>query len=79
MARLQPLVDPKNPPEKVDVGSFFSSFPRNETHTLFSGGPQWVVLGGGQKVYVENVYVLFLSLIPQKFPRLPAQRGGCSG
>ena len=29
---------------------------------LFSGGPKSGVLGGGQKVYVEKVYVLFLSL-----------------
>ena len=29
---------------------------------FFSGGPHWGVLGGGPEVYVENVYVLFLSL-----------------
>ena len=37
------------------------SFPGNEAHKLFSGGPKWGVLGGGQKVYVEKVYVLFPS------------------
>ena len=26
----------------------------------FSGGPKWVSLGGGQKVYVEKGYVLWL-------------------
>ena len=35
-------------------------FRGNEAHKLFSGGPKWGVLGGGQEVYVENVYVLFL-------------------
>ena len=29
---------------------------------FFSGCPKWRVLGGGQKVYVEKVYVLFPSL-----------------
>ena len=29
---------------------------------IFSGGPKWGVSGGGQKVYVERVSVLFLSL-----------------
>ena len=28
---------------------------------FFSGGPKSGVLGGGQEVYVEKVYVLFLS------------------
>ena len=40
------------------------SFPGNEAHpNFFSGGPKWGVLGGGHKVYVEKVYVLYLSLI----------------
>ena len=40
-------------------------FPGNEAHELFSGGPKWGVLGGGQqKVYVEKVFVLFLSPTP---------------
>ena len=30
-------------------------------HIIFSGGPKWGVLGGGQKVYIEKVYVLFRS------------------
>ena len=38
------------------------SFPGIEAHKLFSGGPEGGVLGGGQKVYVEKVYVLFPSL-----------------
>ena len=38
---------------------FLLSFPGNEAHKLFFWGPNWGVLGGGQKVYVEKVYVLF--------------------
>ena len=40
---------------------FLRPFPGNEAHKLFSGGPNWGVSGGGQKVYVEKVYVLFPS------------------
>ena len=40
---------------------FLCPFPGNEAHKLFSRGPKSGVLGGGQKVYVEKVYVLFLS------------------
>ena len=36
--------------------------PGNEAHKLLSKGPKSGVLGGGQKVYVERVYVLFPSL-----------------
>ena len=39
---------------------YLSPFPENEAHN-FSGGPKWGVLGGGQRVYVEKVYVLLLS------------------
>ena len=42
--------------------TFLCSFPGNEAHKLFSGGPNWGVLGGGGEVSVEKVYVLFLSL-----------------
>ena len=39
---------------------FLRFFPGNEAHKLFwGGGPKWGVLGRGQKVYVEKVYVLF--------------------
>ena len=48
---------------------FLRPFPGNEAHKLFSGDPKRGVLGGGQKVYVEKVYVLFLS------PNLAAQTG----
>ena len=41
---------------------FLRPFPGNEAHKFFSGGPKWGILGGWQKVYVEKVYVLFLSL-----------------
>ena len=38
------------------------SFPRKGgTEIFFLGGPKWGVLGGGQKVYVEKVYVLLRS------------------
>ena len=57
-----PFLTPKIP-ENVYVGPFLCSFPGNESHKLFSGVPQWDVLGGGQKVYVEKVYVLFPSPI----------------
>ena len=43
------------------------SFPGNEAHKLFSGGPKSKVLDGDQKVYVEKVYGLFLSLISEGF------------
>ena len=62
MARLGPPFGPKNLPEKVYVYvPLLRPFPGNEAHKLFSGGQKWGVLDGGQKVYVENVYVLFRS------------------
>ena len=39
---------------------FLRPFPGNEAHKLFAGGPISAVSGGGQKVYVEKVYVPFL-------------------
>ena len=57
-----PFLAPKNPPEKVYVGLFLRAFPGNKAHKLFSRGPKWGVLSGGQKVYVEKVYVLFRPL-----------------
>ena len=64
MARLGPRFSRPRSPEKVYVYvPLLRSFPGNEAHKLFSGGPKSGVLGGGQKVYVEKVYVLFLSLI----------------
>ena len=44
-------------------GPFLRSFPGNEAHILFTGGPKCGVLGGGQKVYVEKVYVFFPPLM----------------
>ena len=62
MARLGPLFGPKNLPEKVYVYvPLLRPFPGTEAHKLFSGGQKWGVLDGGQKVYVEKVYVLFRS------------------
>ena len=61
MARLGPR--PKKSPRKsLSWVHFLRPFPGNEAHKLFSGGPKWGVLGGGQIVYVEKVYVLFQSL-----------------
>ena len=39
-------------------------------HKLCSGGPQWGVLSGGQKVYVEKVFMCFFSVsyIPGQAP-----------
>ena len=54
-----PFLTPKIPPKKFLWVTFLRSFPGNEAHKLFSGGPKWGVLGGGQKVYVERVYMLF--------------------
>ena len=63
LARLGPRFGPPESPEKVYVYvPLLRSFPGNEAHKLFSGGPNLGVLGGGQKVYVEKVYVLFPSL-----------------
>ena len=35
------------PPKKFMRVPFLRSFPGNEAHTLFSGGPKWGVFGGG--------------------------------
>ena len=56
-----PFLTPKSPPKKFMWVPFLRPFPGNEAHKLFSGGPTSGVLGGGRKVYVEKVYVLFLS------------------
>ena len=59
MARLGCLFDPENAPEKVYV-----DLSQEIRHmNIFSAGPKWGVLGGGQKVYVDKVDVLFLSPI----------------
>ena len=62
---------PTIPLKNVCVGPFLRSFPGNEAHQLFSGGPKWGVLGGGPKSCVEKVYVLFRS------PRLGQGRQKC--
>ena len=59
MARLRPPFRPKNPPEKVYVGPFLRPFPGNEAHKLFSKGPKWGVLGGGQKVMLKKFMCFF--------------------
>ena len=63
MARLGACFAPPKSPEKVYVYvPLLRSFPGNEAHKLFSGVPKLGVLAGGQKVYVEKVYVFFPSL-----------------
>ena len=52
---------PKMPPEKFMWIPFCVPFPGDEARKLFFGGPKMGVLGGGQTVYVEKVYVLFRS------------------
>ena len=53
---------------------FLHPFPGNEAHKLLPGVPKMGVLGGGQKVYVEKVDVLFRSPILAEKPRI---RLGC--
>ena len=53
-----PFLTPKFPPKKFMWVPFLRSFPGNEAHKLFFWGSKRGVLGGGQKVYVENVYVV---------------------
>ena len=55
-----PLYEPKIPSKKFMWVPFVHPFPGNEAHHFF-WGPKSGGLGGGQKVYVENVYVFFLS------------------
>ena len=62
-----PFLTPKIPPKKFMWVPFSRSFPGNEANKPFSGGPQLGVSGGGQKVYVEKIYVLFPSLIGVRF------------
>ena len=78
MARKWPVWDPfltpKPPPKKFMWVPLLRSFPGNEAHKLFSEGPRWGVLGGGQKAYVEKVHVLFPSLI--RVMDVRAENGG---
>ena len=59
MARWDPLLTQKSPRKSV-YGSLFQEM---RHINFFLGGPKSAVLGGGQKVHVEKVYVLFLSPI----------------
>ena len=53
---------PKTPPKKLMWVPCLASFPRKwGTSNFFAGGPKSGVLDGGQKVYADKVYVLFLS------------------
>ena len=57
-----PFVTPKIPGKSLSGSLLVRSFPGNEAHRLFPVPPTWGILGGGQRVYVENVDVLSLSL-----------------
>ena len=59
MARLGPhFWPPQIPPKNFMWVPFLRSFPGNDSHKLFSGGPKGGVLDGGQKAYVDKVYTL---------------------
>ena len=60
MARLGPPFWPKNPPEKVYVDPPLFCVLSQEMRHNFSGGQNRAFWVGAQKVYVEQVYVLFL-------------------
>ena len=60
--RVPGAVPGQRRPEIVYVGPFFASFPRKMRHiNSFLGAQHGVFWVGGQKVYVEKVYVLFPS------------------
>ena len=67
-----PFLTPKSPEKVYVYVPLLRSFPENEAHNFFSGGPTWGALGRVQKVYVEKVYVLFLSLSVVS-PHLPGE------
>ena len=56
-----PFLAPKIPPKKFMWVLCCVLFQEMRHIHFFSGGSKWGVLGGGQKVYVEKVYVLFPS------------------
>ena len=56
-----PLFDPKIPSKKF-MWVPFCALSQETRHIIFSGGLKSGVSGGGQRVYVEKVYVLFPSL-----------------
>ena len=56
-----PFLTPQIPPKKFMWVPFLRTFLGNNAQKLFSWGPKWGGLGGGQKVYVEKVYVFFRS------------------
>ena len=62
-----PFLTPKFPLKKFMWVPFLRSFPGNDAHKLFPGGPKWGVLGGGQKVYVEKSLCAFS--VPYRCPQ----------
>ena len=78
MARLGPRFRPPKSPEKVYVYvPLLRSFQEMRHINFFLGAQNRGLLCGGQKVYVEKVYVLFLSL-KQVSPRGPEKSGKVS-
>ena len=67
MARLGPQLWPPKSPRKKFMWVFcLRSFPGNEAHKLFSGGPKSGVLVGGQKVMLKT-FMCFLCPLPKPF------------
>ena len=59
-----PFLTPRIPPKKFMWVPFLCSFPKKIRHmNFFLGAQNGGFWGGGQKVYVEKVYVLFPSPI----------------
>ena len=65
-----PFFDPQNPPEKNLCRSLHCALSQEMRH-IFSGGPISGVLGGGQKVLVRKICVLFRSPIKSVMQALP--------
>ena len=60
-----PFLTPKSPP-KVYVGPFGVLSQALRHINFFGGGPKCGVLGGGQKVCIENVSCSYLSPTPER-------------
>ena len=79
-AHLGPPFGPKIAPKYFMWVPFLRPFPGNhpnEAYKLFFWGPKWGVLGGGQKVYVQKVYVLSLFPMDEGRKDRVVKRGAC--
>ena len=58
-----PFLTPKTPPpQKFMWVPFLRSFPGNEAHKLFSGGPNWGISGGTKKFMLKKFMCCFCPL-----------------